>query len=267
MKKNLIIICNLACLIGFFTVLLGCDQSANEPVTPKIVRKKIRIATDKIPGSLPRKPAQAPQPAPEAKPPSPGQKAPEAPVLAQKSVPPAAKPAETKPPKPSLTPKSDISNIQASSPSQSGGKTAPSQPVEPSITGTTVASVSSNGRPTYNPKGKINPFEPLFREKPVVATVKSKRKKRIPRTPLEKIDLGQLRLVGIILASSGNKALVEESNGKGYVIRKGTFIGTNAGKVIQIESDKIIVAEEYEDVVGNVTLRNKELKLPKPPGE
>ncbi len=113
----------------------------------------------------------------------------------------------------------------------------------------------------------MNPFEPLFREKPTVAMAKSKRKKRIPRTPLEKIDLSQLRLVGIILASSGNKALVEESNGKGYVIRRGTYIGTNAGKVVKIQRDKVIVAEEYEDVVGNVSLRNKELKLPKPPGE
>ncbi len=100
-----------------------------------------------------------------------------------------------------------------------------------------------------------------------MAMVKRNRKKRIPRTPLEKIDLSQLRLVGIVLASSGNKALVEESNGKGYVIKKGTYMGTNAGKVVKIEKDKVLVAEEYEDVLGNVTLRNKELKLPKPPGE
>ena len=33
------------------------------------------------------------------------------------------------------------------------------------------------------------------------------------------------------------------------------------------EKDKVVVAEEYEDVLGNVSLRNKELKLPKPPGE
>jgi type IV pilus assembly protein PilP len=127
--------------------------------------------------------------------------------------------------------------------------------------------LSSRGRPIYNPKGKIDPFAPLFRDKPQVALSKKKRKKRTPRTPLEKIDLSQLRLVGIILASTGNKALVEESNGKGYVIKKGTFMGTNAGKVVKIEKNKVVVAEEYEDVLGNVTLRNKELKLPKPPGE
>ena len=121
--------------------------------------------------------------------------------------------------------------------------------------------------PPYDPKGKIDPFEPLFKETPKVAQVKKERKKREPRTPLERIDIGQLKLVGIILAKSGNKALVEEASGKGYVIKVGTYLGTNSGKVVDIEKDKVIVAEEYEDVLGNVTVRNTEIKLPKPPGE
>ena len=36
MKKYLIIICNLACLVCFLTVLLGCDQKADKPAKPKI---------------------------------------------------------------------------------------------------------------------------------------------------------------------------------------------------------------------------------------
>jgi type IV pilus assembly protein PilP len=257
MKKNLIIICNLACLIGFFIGLLGCDQPANETVTPKIVRKKIRSTADKKSSPPQRKPASASRTATKPEPPGPGKQASEKPALAQKSVPPAVKPPESKAPQLPIKPKSDISKIQPSS---------PKQPAASGAGQATVASASLKVRPTYNPKGKVNPFEPLFRERQAVAS-KSKRKKRIPRTPLEKIDLSQLKLVGIVSASSGNKALVEESNGKGYVIRKGTYIGTNAGKVIEIDSSKVTVAEEYEDVVGNVTLRNKELTLPKPPGE
>jgi type IV pilus assembly protein PilP len=257
MKKNLIILCNLACLIGFLTGLLGCDQPASGPVTPKIVRKKIHSTADQKSSPPSRKQASSSQPAAKPEQPAPGKQASEKTALAQKSAPSAVKPPESKAPQLPLKPKSDISKIQ---PSSSG------QPAEPGAGQTTVASTSSNSWPTYNPKGKVNPFEPLFREREVAAS-KSKRKKRIPRTPLEKIDLSQLKLVGIVTASSGNKALVEESNGKGYVIRKGTYIGTNAGKVVEIETDKVIVAEEYEDVVGNVTLRNKELTLPKPPGE
>jgi type IV pilus assembly protein PilP len=119
----------------------------------------------------------------------------------------------------------------------------------------------------YNPLGRIDPFEPLFKDEPELAPSDSKRDKRIPRTPLENIDLGQLKLVGVILASSGNRALVQEASGKGYIIKEGTYIGVNSGKVTEIKNDRVIVEEEIEDVVGKPTIRNKELVLPKPPGE
>lgn len=130
-----------------------------------------------------------------------------------------------------------------------------------------VARTKDGGPLPYNPLGKIDPFEPLFKDEPELAPSESKREKRIPRTPLENIDLGQLKLVGVILASSGNRALVQEASGKGYIIKEGTYIGVNSGKVTEIKNDRVIVEEEIEDVVGKPTIRNKELVLPKPPGE
>jgi type IV pilus assembly protein PilP len=267
MKKYLTIICNLACLICFFIVLLGCDQPANKPATPKIVRKKIGAQTDKKAAAPKAQTVKRSRPLPESKPAAKPSPASQPPVLAQKSEPPAVQTGETAKPKPPVKPKSDISVTRTPSPPMAASQTAPDQPATPSTSQAAIAKSSAQERPIYNPKGKIDPFEPLFRDQPSVAMVKEKRKKRIPRTPLEKVDLSQLKLVGIILASSGNRALVEESNGKGYVIKKGTYVGTNAGKVVEIEKEKVVVAEEYEDVLGNVTLRNKELKLPKPPGE
>ena len=119
----------------------------------------------------------------------------------------------------------------------------------------------------YNPKGRIDPFEPLFKDEPEVVPVMAKKKKRIPRTPLEKIDLGQLKLVGIIMASSGNRALVQEASGKGYIIKEGTFIGLHSGKVTEIKRDRVLIEEETDEFVGKQKIRNKELVLPKPPGE
>ena len=274
MKKNLILICNLACLICFFIALQGCDQPAGKPETPKVVRKKIRQRPDEKAtapkAQIVKKSQPLPKSKPAAKPSGPGEQKPasQAPVLAKKTAPPAAvKAGKTAKPKPPVKPKSDFSVTRAAKPRASGGKTASGKPQTPSTSQTAIAKATPKERPIYNPKGKIDPFEPLFREKPSVAVVKKKRKKRVPRTPLEKIDLSQLKLVGIILASSGNRALVEESSGKGYVIKNGTYVGTNAGKVVKIEKDKVVVAEEYEDVLGNVSLRNKEIKLPKPPGE
>jgi len=123
----------------------------------------------------------------------------------------------------------------------------------------------SEAKDLYNPKGKIDPFLPLFRENPL-AKAKKKRRHR-PLTPLEKLDLGQLKLVGIIRAESGNKALVQEASGKGYIIKKGTRMGRNSGRVVQIAKSKIIIEEEGEDVFGKSIVQKKELNLQKPPGE
>jgi type IV pilus assembly protein PilP len=100
----------------------------------------------------------------------------------------------------------------------------------------------------YNPEGKIDPFAPLFRQEKLAAkdgeTMKTgKAGICIPHTPLQKVDLSQLKLVGIIRASSGNSAMVEEASGRGYVIKKGTFIGINCGRVGQILKDRVIVDE------------------------
>jgi len=168
-----------------------------------------------------------------------------------------------KPKKPAVRPRSDISEIKQPSTDDSG---APSDKLIASTSNVTPKVRSTAILEAYSALGKIDPFEPLFREK-AVSVKKKKDKKRIPRTPLERIDLSQLKLVGIILASSGNRALVEESSGKGYVIKKGTYIGVNAGKVVKIKKEKVVVEEEFEDVFGKTKLRQREIKLPKPPGE
>ncbi len=271
MKKHLTIICNLACLIGFLTFLLGCDQQADKAAAPKVVRKKIHSQIAKKTRPPATKSPTKSGPTPKATPPAgqvdTGKPAPQQPLIARKTEPPAGKSGQTVKPKPPVRPKSDISVIRQPSTPKSDAKTDIDQKAMASTSPADKAGSSSELPPFYDPKGKVDPFEPLFREKSVVAVTKKTRKKRTPRTPLERIDLSQLKLVAIVLASSGNRALVEESSGKGYVVKKGTYMGTNSGKVVKIEKDKVIVAEEFEDYRGNVTLRNREIKLPKPPGE
>jgi len=165
--------------------------------------------------------------------------------------------------KPAVKPKSAIAEIKQPS---TGDSAAASDKLIAATSNVTSIRRTATTPKAYDAKGKIDPFEPLFREKPVFAKKKNN-KKRIPRTPLERIDLSQLKLVGIILASSGNRALVEESSGKGYVIKKGTYIGVNSGKVINIKKERVVVEEEFEDLFGKTKLRQREIKLPKPPGE
>ena len=118
---------------------------------------------------------------------------------------------------------------------------------------------------TYRIEGKIDPFASIFS---TFADQNDKKKeKRIPLTPIEKVDLSQLKLVGIIFAPGGNKALVEDASGKGFVIKKGTRIGINSGRVIKILKGRVVVEEEAESILGKTSLVKRELKLQKPPGE
>ena len=134
----------------------------------------------------------------------------------------------------------------------------------------------SDASRVYDPKERVNPFIPLFRAKSAdasqgegadAAQAGKKRKRRIPQTPLEKIGLDQLKLVAIIRASSGNRALVEDNTGKGYIIKNGTYIGLNSGMVTRIGPDSLIIEEELENLKGELVLQNTEIKLQKPAGE
>ena len=82
----------------------------------------------------------------------------------------------------------------------------------------------------YNSQGKIDPFKPLIQDKPEEKFVKRTRPKRI-LTPLEKIELSQIRLVAVILMKNKQIAMVEEASGKGYEVGIGTYIGKNEGRV------------------------------------
>jgi type IV pilus assembly protein PilP len=149
------------------------------------------------------------------------------------------------------------------------------KPVIPSPTEQLIASVSQmeiqkmqpEGIVGYNPEGKIDPFVPLFKEGLISGLDKQSKERRIPRTPLEMVDLGQLKLVAIMHAKSGNKALVEETSGKGYIVAKGSYMGINSGRVVKILRDSIVIEEEVENILGKRIIQERELKLQKPLGE
>jgi type IV pilus assembly protein PilP len=275
-------------------LLCGCDRITAAEMKPTVVRKKIVIAGHQTATADKTQPLAMAKAAPDIKEEAIGKQPPGEEVQASVKEQTALKTeadarplidsktktvsaqaaAVTAPKKPTLKPKSDMTQIkdpiQIESPSSGNEIKAIDESLKGDDLIASTAVVVQTQKPLqtpqiYDPTDKIDPFQPLIKDQPV--TEKKKERKRTPQTPLERIDLSQLKLVGIILASSGNRALVEEATGKGYVIKKGTYIGTNSGKVLQIDKDKIIIEEEFEDVLGNTKIRERELKLPKPPGE
>jgi type IV pilus assembly protein PilP len=274
MKNYLAPIRMLIVLMGLSLLLAGCDDSDQTTGQPQVVRKKIAAPADRT-QPAPRVAVAQPKPeAPAAEP---------KPAVAQAGPQdtPVPAPAPTQPPKPA----------EPSPPTQSArlpDAAAGAQPVPAAAV--THAALPADGvkKPTnalavtdgqvaallniqapapYNPKGKADPFEPFIKDEGQQVAKTLRPKKRTPRTPLEQIELGQLKLVAIIAAATGNRALVEESSGKGYILKEGTYVGMNSGKVVGISIDKVLIEEEFEDVYGKTITQKKEITLPKPPGE
>jgi type IV pilus assembly protein PilP len=111
---------------------------------------------------------------------------------------------------------------------------------------------------SYNPAGKPDPFRPF------IQLISGKGGSQTgPLTPLQKYDISQLRLVAIISSAGGNIALVEDVAGKGYFLKKGTWIGKNDGKVTKILKDQVIVEEVYQDIFGQTKTNEVSLFLHK----
>ena len=108
----------------------------------------------------------------------------------------------------------------------------------------------------YEPSGKRDPFfSPLHRvnETPTIPDE--------ARTPLQRLDLGQFKLVGVILDSSEPKALVEDNSGLGYIVTRGTLIGSKGGVIRTIEPRRVVVEEFEVDFYGKRQVRERELNL------
>ena len=160
--------------------------------------------------------------------------------------------------------KKDVSKKNLSSQKELNAKTKISSPetkIEDKL-------IEQKEKEHYDSKGKINPFAPLIQEKspqedkPVV----DNRPKRI-LTPLEKIELSQIRLVAVIIMKNRSIAMVEEASGKGYEVEIGTYIGKNQGKVFEIRKNSIVVKELVKDYQGRLKEQVKEIKLHKLDGE
>jgi len=115
--------------------------------------------------------------------------------------------------------------------------------------------------PVYDPSGKPDPFQPIFDENFIEAVPTVHQTDCVSNPVLEKIDLSQLKLTGIVMTERQPIALVQEANGKGHVISKDMCIGIHGGKVAEILIDRVIIQEEMQDLSGKVKVKKTEMKL------
>jgi Tfp pilus assembly protein PilP len=128
-------------------------------------------------------------------------------------------------------------NSTSEPPSTNGSQSNPANKMQPS------------------PSGRRDPFRPF------TLNVRPNIRRRENLSPLERYDLGQLKLVGIIWNSKEPTAMVEDSAGLGYVVKIGTPIGASDGTVKSIKQNEIIIEEFFVDLYGAKKRREVNMRV------
>lgn len=139
----------------------------------------------------------------------------------------------------------------------SGGKGKPAATKDKKKEEPTEETAAQEEEYVYSPVGKRDPFRSyLDRIQPATTLAPD------PLCgPLCNWDLEQLRLVAVISGMANPIAMVEDPQGNGHTVRRGTSIGKRNGKVTEILRDRIIVTEYRRLGTGEVVAAETEVEL------
>lgn len=116
------------------------------------------------------------------------------------------------------------------------------------------AAEEAPGEYAYNPIGKRDPFRSFFRA--VEDT-------EIPNpTPLQRFDIEQYKLVGVVWGIDSPRAMVQDPEQTGHILELGTYVGKHWGRVTQISRTSVVVTEEYKEADGNLVTEQTVIALP-----
>ena len=99
---------------------------------------------------------------------------------------------------------------------------------------------------SYSPIGKRDPFKSYISV--LVKDPDSAKDKQI--SPTEEYELDQYQLTGLLSGTSQPRALVSDPKGVGHVIKIGTRLGRNGGRVTRISNNTVEVIEEFRAPTG-----------------
>jgi type IV pilus assembly protein PilP len=113
---------------------------------------------------------------------------------------------------------------------------------------------------SYSPVGKRDPFRSY------IADMRDLAKQDEDRRPesTEKFELDQYRLTGIISGTSQPQAMVEDPEQIGHVLRIGSRLGKNGGRITRIGVSEIVITEEFRAPTGERVRVPITLRLPQP---
>tara|TARA_Y100001968_G_C19066972_1_gene576466 strand:+ start:119 stop:664 length:546 start_codon:yes stop_codon:yes gene_type:complete len=112
---------------------------------------------------------------------------------------------------------------------------------------------------SYNPVGKRDPFRSYLSVVEEEGNQKSER--LLEKT--EAFELDQYKLVALISGTSQPRAMVEDPKNEGHIVRIGSRLGKNGGRITRISNNSIVVVEEFRAPTGERIRVPITVKLPK----
>jgi type IV pilus assembly protein PilP len=113
-----------------------------------------------------------------------------------------------------------------------------SQPTPPAVATTSLPSADDDY--AYNPIGKRDPYRAFFPTGPGGIGVDCLE----TGDPLQCFAVEQLQLTGVVWGERP-RALLEDPGGGSHVVELGSYVGKQWGRVTHIESDAVVITEEY----------------------
>jgi len=81
------------------------------------------------------------------------------------------------------------------------------------------------------------------------------------REKLEDFDLATLSLVAIFSMGGERVGMVQDTTAKGYIVRRGNYLGKNNGKIEKITGDTIFLVEQVLNPAGEIIDRQVSLTM------
>jgi type IV pilus assembly protein PilP len=132
------------------------------------------------------------------------------------------------------------------------------QPAQKPITQATPTIVEAKPQEeySYNALGRRDPFA-------AIVVKEEKQAKAGERPPLERYNLYDFKLAGVVWGGFGYNAMIEAPDGKGYLVRVGTILGPNRGVVKRITQDIMVIEEKFKNFSGETERKEIVIELRK----
>jgi len=81
------------------------------------------------------------------------------------------------------------------------------------------------------------------------------------REVLETFDLATLKLVATMRMGEDRVGMIEDGTGKGYIVRRGNYMGKNNGRIEKITDSSLYLVEQILNPAGDIVDRQVTLTL------